>query len=269
MNPTRRSLLRTLLASMAFMRAAAAGAQRTATEASLADEPIAQNFAYLRIATEEAWITREIADEYMRFLAADPGDEPGFVALGARYYSQGANNPLLASMLDVGEGRLADMDALGIDKQLLLLTAPGVQIFDADTAVGLAANSNDQLADAVAAHPERFAGLAAVAPQDPARAATVIERAMGTLGLRSGRSARDGRARAQRRGQEALLSNQRRKAVLSIGAGLAVRDVSPRRRLSNGIRLTPRAVSSPTSHRNAAWRRLRAARSAAAPGSPG
>ena len=184
MNPTRRSLLRTLLASMAFMRAAAAGAQRTATEASLADEPIAQNFAYLRIATEEAWITREIADEYMRFLAADPGDEPGFVALGARYYSQGANNPLLASMLDVGEGRLADMDALGIDKQLLLLTAPGVQIFDADTAVGLAANSNDQLADAVAAHPERFAGLAAVAPQDPARAAKEIERAMGTLGLK-------------------------------------------------------------------------------------
>jgi 2,3-dihydroxybenzoate decarboxylase len=50
-------------------------------------------------------------------------------------------------------------------------------------ATALAADSNDQLAAAIAERPDRFAGLAAVAPQEPANAAKEIERAMTTLGL--------------------------------------------------------------------------------------
>lgn len=183
MNTTRRSLLTAMLASAAVLRAAPSAAQAGASRRA-PDEPIPKNPAYRRIATEEAWTTAEIADEYMRFLATDPIDEPGFVALGGRYYARGANSPLLASMLDIGAGRIEAMDRLGIDMQLLLLTAPGVQVFDPDTAVALAANSNDQLAEAVRAHPDRLAGLAAVAPQDPARAAKEIERAVGSLGLK-------------------------------------------------------------------------------------
>jgi 2,3-dihydroxybenzoate decarboxylase/5-carboxyvanillate decarboxylase len=63
---------------------------------------------------------------------------------------------------------------------ILSLTAPGVQMFDADN---LAALANDRLAEVVARHPTRFAGLATVAPQSPKRAAREMERAIRTLKL--------------------------------------------------------------------------------------
>src|SRR5262249_47531021 len=56
------------------------------------------------------------------------------------------------------------------------LTSPGVQLFDADLATSLARAANDQLAAAIKANPTRLAGLAAVAPQDPAAAAREIDR---------------------------------------------------------------------------------------------
>jgi 2,3-dihydroxybenzoate decarboxylase len=40
-------------------------------------------------------------------------------------------------MLDIGERRIGDMDPAGIDMQLLLLTSPGAQLLDADTAIAL------------------------------------------------------------------------------------------------------------------------------------
>ena len=63
------------------------------------------------------------------------------------------------------------------------MTSPGVQAFDAALATRLAAEANDVLAAAVKTYPTRFAGLAAIAPQDPVAAAREIERAAGTLGL--------------------------------------------------------------------------------------
>ena len=86
-------------------------------------------------------------------------------------------------LMDLGDIRLQHMDEGGVDMQLIAITAPGVQVFDADTAVELAVESNDVLAEAVRNHPERFAGLAAVAPQAPKQAAGELERALG-LGLK-------------------------------------------------------------------------------------
>ena len=180
MNPTRRSVIKTLLAAGAAMQAVRVSAQGAVNTAA----PIPRNPAYKRIATEEAWITAEIADESMRLIASKPADEPGFVSFGARYFERGAASPAVARLLDVGEGRVAAMDRLGIDMQLLSLTAPGVQVFDPATGTALAADSNDQLAAAIAQHRERFAGLTAVAPQDPAKAAQEIERGMRRLGLK-------------------------------------------------------------------------------------
>ena len=68
--------------------------------------------------------------------------------------------------------------------QIVSLTAPGLQIFDAGTAVSLAVDYNDELAAALGAHPDRFAGLAAVAPHAPSQAAKELERAVNRLGLR-------------------------------------------------------------------------------------
>lgn len=96
----------------------------------------------------------------------------------------GSTQRFMDRMLDLGEGRIRDMDAVGVDRQLLLLTAPGVQVFDAATGTALARSANDQLAEACRRHPARFAGLAAVAPQDPAAAARELERGMHTLGLK-------------------------------------------------------------------------------------
>jgi 5-carboxyvanillate decarboxylase len=87
-------------------------------------------------------------------------------------------------MLDIGERRIGDMDAAGIDMQILLVTTPGVQLLDAETAIALAAASNDQVSQAVRKHPNRFATLAAVAPQVPQAAAKELERAITSLNLK-------------------------------------------------------------------------------------
>lgn len=135
---------------------------------------------YLRIATEEAWITPEILKLYRKMIAERSSDDPGFLAM---WEMIGSNSPIVSRLLDLGEGRIHDMDASGIDKQLLLLTAPGVQVFDAVTANSLAADSNERLAEAIRKHPDRYAGLAAIAPQDPNTAAKELERCMKTLRL--------------------------------------------------------------------------------------
>jgi 5-carboxyvanillate decarboxylase len=87
-------------------------------------------------------------------------------------------------LLDLDDERIADMDASGIARQIVSLTAPGVQILDGATAVSIAASANDQLAAAVQRHPDRYAGLAAMAPQDPPAAAKEIERGVNELGLK-------------------------------------------------------------------------------------
>ena len=42
---------------------------------------------------------------------------------------------------------------------MIALTAPSVQVFDADTASGLAQEANDVLVEAVRKYPSRFTGL--------------------------------------------------------------------------------------------------------------
>jgi 5-carboxyvanillate decarboxylase len=143
---------------------------------------------YKRIATEEAWAPPELITEIMRIVGAKELDDPGFNSLWSFYGASKAERPrqLLARIQKVDESRIADMDAAGIDMQLLLLTAPGVQVMKKDKAVSMAAMSNDVVADAVRKWPTRFQALAAVAPQDPAAAAKELERAVKTLGLKGG-----------------------------------------------------------------------------------
>jgi 2,3-dihydroxybenzoate decarboxylase len=141
---------------------------------------------YLRIATEEAWASKELYNAYRKVLKDRSFPDPGFESLWNFYLDNPSPRPtsILARLTDMGERRLHDMDETGIDKQLLLLTSPGVQVFDAPLAVELAKSSNDQLAEAVGKHPTRFAGLAAIAPQDPGQAAKELERSVRTLGLK-------------------------------------------------------------------------------------
>ena len=134
---------------------------------------------YKRIAAEEAFVTPDISARYKDLLQG-PQVDSGFAALWG-YYSK---TVVAERLLDIGDRRIADMDASGIDMQILSLTAPGVQVFDADEAVGLARSCNDQLAEAVRKYPDRLAGLAAIAPQNPAEAAKELERGTRRLGLK-------------------------------------------------------------------------------------
>jgi 2,3-dihydroxybenzoate decarboxylase len=140
---------------------------------------------YKRIATEEAFATRDQFRLYRKLLA-DGFDDPGFLSLWGFYLNSTSERAkyIIDRLQDLGSNRIADMDAAGIDMQVLSLTSPGVQVFDAATANSLAASSNDELAEAIRKYPTRFTGLAAAAPQDPKTAAKEIERAVRKLGLK-------------------------------------------------------------------------------------
>lgn len=128
------------------------------------------------IATEEAFAPREYIDEYLKLGRR-------IDTAGSRYLSIYYGRDEAVRQLTDLDYRIAEMDRFEVDMHLLSITGPGVQAFDADLGSELAIVANDTLAAAIARHPTRFAGLAAVAPQDPARAVREIERAVGTLGL--------------------------------------------------------------------------------------
>jgi len=134
----------------------------------------------IRIAAEEAWAPKEILDQYKKLLAEKPQSwDPGFHSLWGFFLgSRPRATALVRRIQDLEDERLRDMDATGIAKQLVFLTAPGVQVFEAATAVSLARDANDGLMRAVRKHPDRYAALAAIAPQDPAAAVKEIERAV-------------------------------------------------------------------------------------------
>jgi predicted TIM-barrel fold metal-dependent hydrolase len=75
------------------------------------------------------------------------------------------------------------MDEYGIDRQLLLLTAPGVQVVKPGEGTALAREANDIAADACARHPDRFSAAAAFDPRDVAGSVREIERAATELKL--------------------------------------------------------------------------------------
>lgn len=130
-----------------------------------------------RIATEEAFVIPEVLRPMLDRAASEPYDADLF------FWSKAADGtPLQRRLLDLGEERLAIMDETGIDVQVISLASTGVQMFDAAEGTALARLANDVLADAMRAHPTRYAGLASFAPQDPAAAAKEIERAMTQLG---------------------------------------------------------------------------------------
>lgn len=141
---------------------------------------------YLRIATEEAFATREQVDVFLRMVKDGTADK-GLVSLWGFYGTSPSQRAteILERLMNLGELRLAHMDATGIDKAILALTSPGVQpMFDLEEARGIARRANDTLAAACQAHPTRFIGMTAVCPQDPEWSATEIKRGARELGFK-------------------------------------------------------------------------------------
>ena len=100
----------------------------------------------------------------------------------AEYAVPGQWNVLERRLVDLDGERLSEMDRNGIGFAILSLNAPGVQsMFDVKTAVDYARRANDALAAGVARHPDRYAGFAAVAMQDPDAACRELTRAVAEL----------------------------------------------------------------------------------------
>lgn len=94
-------------------------------------------------------------------------------------------NQFTRQILDLGDERLEHMDKSGIELALLSLNAPGLQaILNADEAMRVAQISNDRMAAAVAAHPSRYAALAALPMHDPDAAARELTRCVKELGFK-------------------------------------------------------------------------------------
>ena len=90
---------------------------------------------------------------------------------------------LQSKLLNIGDGRIADMDKSGIDFQVLSLAAMGFDELEAETASSLARDINDELAQAVQANPSRLGGFATLALKSPATAAAELERCITRLGF--------------------------------------------------------------------------------------
>jgi hypothetical protein len=87
-------------------------------------------------------------------------------------------------LVEVGDGRIAAMNAAGIDVQVLSAPPPGVQHFPPEEAIAVARAVNDRLAQAAAAAPGRFAGFATLPTPAPEAAAAELVRTVTELGFR-------------------------------------------------------------------------------------
>ena len=142
-----------------FIYAASAGA------ASAAASPVAtfaqNNPAAAPDARQSAVKLRTITlEEHFATPAFAAGPGKGLVE---RLRSSGPRGIKIAEqLLDVGDGRVAEMDAGDIDVQVLSLNAPGVEQSDPDEQVAIARESNDFVLDVVKKYPKRFAAFAAL-----------------------------------------------------------------------------------------------------------
>ncbi len=86
-------------------------------------------------------------------------------------------------LADLGDARLADMDASGITVQVLSVAGPGADLVPGRPGVDLARAYNDVLAEACARHPTRYRGFAHLPLLAPDAAADELQRTVKDLGF--------------------------------------------------------------------------------------
>jgi predicted TIM-barrel fold metal-dependent hydrolase len=106
---------------------------------------------------------------------------PGFLAGPGKDFIEQIRNRgprglrICEQLQDVGDQRIAEMDAAGIDMQVLSLNSPGIEQAEAADQLSIAVESNDFLAEAVKKNPRRFAAFAALATAVPDKAAEELD----------------------------------------------------------------------------------------------
>lgn len=97
-------------------------------------------------------------------------------------HSPGDYNVLVPGHRDL-DARAADLDAVGVDAQVITMTAPGTSIETPERAAELARVINDGLAAGRDAHPGRFFPLGHLPLVNPKAAADEFSRVIGELGM--------------------------------------------------------------------------------------
>ena len=87
-------------------------------------------------------------------------------------------------LLDLGEERLQAMDEANIDVQVLSLAALGVNKLAPAEQTAILHGVHDELAAAVKAHPDRFAGFCTPGLKEPANAVKELQRCVTELGFK-------------------------------------------------------------------------------------
>lgn len=97
----------------------------------------------------------------------------------------GSYSEFVEDILDLDDRRIGHMDRAGIEISILSLNAPAIQsILSTDDAIETARKANDTVAAAIARHPGRYLGFAALPMQDPDAAAAELDRCVQTLGFK-------------------------------------------------------------------------------------
>jgi predicted TIM-barrel fold metal-dependent hydrolase len=111
-------------------------------------------------------------------------DRGAISARGYRPRRSAPNEPSPVELLpEIGANRLRLMDESGITFQVLSNSGPGPDLVPGTEGVAIAKAMNDHLAEAVARHPDRFAGFAVLPMQSPDDAAVELGRAVKELGF--------------------------------------------------------------------------------------
>ena len=121
-----------------------------------------------KIAVEEHFHT----EEYLDMLSSRTNHQSGGPAHAA------------AKVVEMGEGRIKEMDECGVDMQMLSLSYPGLDVFKTEDAISLSRIINDDLSEVIKKYPARFSGFCCIPLQDPEVAADELERAVTKLGLK-------------------------------------------------------------------------------------
>ncbi|MBP2471685.1 putative TIM-barrel fold metal-dependent hydrolase [Crossiella equi] len=86
------------------------------------------------------------------------------------------NDHVRSDLLDVGDQRVAAMDASGVDLQILSLTPPGTHCLPPKEAIALSREANDRATEAVARHPTRLRAMTTLPMTDPEAAVAELTR---------------------------------------------------------------------------------------------
>jgi predicted TIM-barrel fold metal-dependent hydrolase len=120
------------------------------------------------ITLEEHFVTRE-------FLKATGGDEQDMPA---------PMRAMRERLLDLGDGRIAAMDEGDVQVQVLSLAALDFAKLSAADESAIMRSVHDEVAEAVSAHPERFAAFATPGLKRPEKAVKELERCVRELGFK-------------------------------------------------------------------------------------